>query len=64
VQLPEGDYSTVGGLVMALLGHIPRPGDRVEVDGAAVEVSVMRGRTVAEVVVEETADDGHEGVRE
>ena len=64
VQLPEGDYSTVGGLVMALLGHIPRPGDRVEVDGAAVEVSVMRGRTVAEVVVEETADDGHQGVRE
>jgi CBS domain containing-hemolysin-like protein len=27
---PEGEYETVGGLVMQELGHIPRPGETVE----------------------------------
>ena len=29
-RAPEGDYETIGGLVMAVLGHIPTEGDSVE----------------------------------
>jgi len=29
-RVPEGDYETIGGLVMAVLGHIPTEGESVE----------------------------------
>ena len=30
IEVPEGDYTTVGGLVFALAGEVPAVGDRVE----------------------------------
>jgi putative hemolysin len=33
VRLPEGPYETLAGYVMACLGHVPRLGEAVEVDG-------------------------------
>ena len=41
VVLPDGPYSTVGGLFLALAGDIPDEGDRVDLDGA-VELTVLR----------------------
>jgi len=36
---PEGGYTTVAGLVLALLGHLPtRPGETVTVDGWSAQV--------------------------
>ncbi len=32
-RLPEGPYETLGGYLMARLGHIPAPGETVEDDG-------------------------------
>ena len=32
-QLPEGDWDTIGGLLLAQLGHVPAEGESVEVDG-------------------------------
>ena len=32
-QLPEGDWDTIGGLLLAELGHVPAEGESVEVDG-------------------------------
>lgn len=29
-RAPDGEYETIGGLVLETLGHIPRPGDAVE----------------------------------
>ena len=29
-RAPEGEYETIGGLVMQVLGHIPKPGEAVE----------------------------------
>jgi putative hemolysin len=47
VYLPEGDYSTVAGLFLHRLGHVPtRLGDRVEVDGWILESLEVRGRAV------------------
>lgn len=49
-DLPRGDYATVAGLVLVALGRIPNsPGDRVSLDGWAVEVSAMERNTITEV---------------
>ncbi|WP_138442541.1 hemolysin family protein [Sinomonas susongensis] len=39
-------YETVGGFVMRSLGRVPVQGDRIEVDGGALEVTRMDGRRV------------------
>ncbi|MCK9485329.1 MAG: hypothetical protein M0R73_01310 [Dehalococcoidia bacterium] len=34
----HGDSDTVGGMVSERLGHIPDPGERVQIDGVEIEV--------------------------
>ena len=51
VQIPEGDWATLGGYVFARLGRIPRVGDRVTIPGGDLEVIAMDGRRVAGVRV-------------
>ena len=52
VELPDEAWDTVGGLVLGMLGRLPRVGDRVEVDGIVITVSARRGRRIVEVLVE------------
>ncbi len=50
VDLPEGPYSTVAGLVLHQLGRIPdAPGDVVAVGGWELEVLAVDGRAITEV---------------
>ena len=51
VTLPEGPYETLAGFVMARLGHVPRLGEAVEVDGHRLEVCELDGRRTARVRV-------------
>ena len=51
VSLPEGPYETLAGYVMATLGHVPRIGEAVEVDGHRLEVSELDGRRISRVRV-------------
>jgi putative hemolysin len=51
VSLPEGPYETLAGYVMAALGHVPKRGEAVEVDGHRLEVTELDGRRVARVRV-------------
>ncbi|WP_030451384.1 hemolysin family protein [Herbidospora cretacea] len=51
VRLPEGPYETVGGFLMARLGHLPVVGETVEVPGARLTVTEMDGRRVSRVRV-------------
>jgi putative hemolysin len=51
VRLPEGPYETLAGYVMACLGHVPRVGEAVEVDGHRLEVTELDGRRAARVRV-------------
>jgi putative hemolysin len=51
VSLPEGPYETLAGYIMATLGHVPRVGEAVEVDGHRLEVSELDGRRIARVRV-------------
>jgi CBS domain containing-hemolysin-like protein len=47
VQIPEGDWTTLGGYAFAQLGRLPRMGDRVTVPGGELEVIAMDGRRIA-----------------
>lgn len=51
VHVPlEGDgYSTVAGLLLAELGHVPRPGEKAEQQGLIFEVVEANQRTVLKV---------------
>ena len=51
VTLPDGPYETLAGYVMACLGHVPRVGDAVEVDGHRLEVTELDGRRAARIRV-------------
>ncbi len=49
IELEGGDYSTVAGLVLAHLGHVPSPGEKVETKGVSFEVLEADQRTVVKV---------------
>ena len=51
VQVPEGDWTTLGGYVFNALGRLPRVGDRVTIPGCELEVVAMDGRRVAAIRV-------------
>jgi len=51
VDLPEGDYETIAGFVLDQLGHIPREGEAVSLDGYQIVVSEVQGRKIESVVV-------------
>ncbi len=38
VELPEGDYNTVAGLLLKLLGRIPEPGEEIVISGLDLRV--------------------------
>jgi CBS domain containing-hemolysin-like protein len=51
LQIPEGDWSTLGGYVFGELGRLAKMGDRVHFPGGELEVVAMDGRRVAAVRV-------------
>lgn len=49
---PPGDYATIAGLVLVLLGRIPEePGDRVTLTDWAVEVTAVAHHAITEVLL-------------
>jgi putative hemolysin len=52
---PEEDYQTVGGMVMARLGRVPRAGDCFDWEGLSFEVVDMDGLRVDKVLVARVA---------
>jgi putative hemolysin len=51
LQLPEGDYETVAGFVLDLLGHIPRQGGQLRYKGMKIVISEMRGQKIEKIVL-------------
>ena len=49
VRLPEGEYETIGGLIMDRLGRLPVTGDIIEEQGWSIRVIRTDGRRVREV---------------
>ncbi len=51
VRLPDGDYATVGGMLIALAGRIPAAGEAFDLPGAVITVEKASDRAVLEVRV-------------
>ncbi|MGI9624366.1 MAG: hemolysin family protein [Acidimicrobiales bacterium] len=51
VELPEGEWSTVGGLIFNSLGHVPVEGESLELDSHTLLVERVQGRRIARVLV-------------
>ncbi len=52
LDLPDGPYETAAGFVVAQLGKLPAVGDRVEIEGHAVQVLEVDGHRAARLRVE------------
>lgn len=57
-EMPDGPYSTVAGLFLALAGRIPTEGDRADVAGVAMMVVDMDRNRIDKIQVERSADVG------
>ena len=58
LDLPEGEYVTLGGFLFDAFGHIPEEGERLEQSGWELRVAEMDRRRVAKVVaMRSDADD-------
>jgi putative hemolysin len=57
LELPDGPYETVAGYVVSELGHVPRVGDVVPLDGHELEVVTVEGHRAARIRVTPQARD-------
>jgi putative hemolysin len=60
LEIPDGEWTTLGGYVFAMLGRLPGIGDRVSYPGGDLEVVAMDGRRVAALRVHFRADSAPE----
>jgi hemolysin (HlyC) family protein len=66
IDLPEGEYVTLGGYLFDGFGHIPAEGETFHLDGWDLRVSEMDKRRIAKVVVKrlgQRAASSEEGTR-
>ncbi len=66
LELPEGDYETVAGFVLHLLGHIPRPNEQLRYKGLKLVITEMRGLKIEKILLtkEKTGSVSTEGSAE
>ncbi len=55
-ELPDGDFDTVGGLIVTDLGRIPAKGEQVEVAGLDIHVKDADPRRVIQVLIRPDSD--------
>jgi len=60
LRLPDGEYETVAGWLMDVLGRIPKRRDTVDHDGWRLRVRTMQRRRVVQVLVERAQEAGSE----
>jgi CBS domain containing-hemolysin-like protein len=56
MPIPDGEYVTLGGFLMFLLGRIPVDGDVCEFEGFELKIEEMDRRRVSQVVVRAPSD--------
>ena len=49
VELPEGDWDTVGGLLFNVLGRVPVQGESVDVDGVRLVAERVQGNRIGRI---------------
>lgn len=61
LDLPEGEYVTLGGYLFDAFGHIPHAGEKLRYDGWELRIAEMDRRRVAKVVVQNKGEELAEG---
>jgi putative hemolysin len=51
LELPTGDYETVAGFILHLLGHIPKQSEQLRYKGLRIVITEMRGRKIEKIVL-------------
>ena len=51
LDLPTGDFDTIGGLVLNLFGELPREGDSISYEGLTFQVLRKKGTRILELRV-------------
>ncbi len=51
LEIPEGEYETVAGFVLDLLGHIPRQGEQLKYKRLKLVITKMRGMKIEEILL-------------
>ena len=51
LELPEGEYETVAGFVLDLLGRIPKPGEQLRYKGLKLVITEMRGVKIEKILL-------------
>jgi len=51
LQLPEGDYETVAGFILDLLGHIPKPNEQLRYRDMKLVITEMRGMKIEKILL-------------
>ncbi|MCL2149431.1 MAG: hemolysin family protein [Dehalococcoidia bacterium] len=51
LELPEGDYETIAGFILHLLGRFPKRGQQVQYDNLKMVVTKMKGLKIEEVLI-------------
>ena len=64
IELPNGDYHTLGGFVFHQLGRLPQPGDTITCSNHSFTVGSMDGRRIVHVHVEQHVEAGVDIERE
>jgi putative hemolysin len=49
LEIPEGEYETVAGFVLDLLGHIPRQGEQLKYKSLKIIITEMRGMKIEKI---------------
>ena len=55
LELPEGDYDTVAGFVLDLLGYIPKQGEQLRYKDLKLVITKMRGVKIEEILLTKEA---------
>jgi len=63
LELPEGEFDTISGLLLHQLGRLATTGDHAVVDGARLTVERVQGRRIMRVRIDklDPVDDGADG---
>jgi putative hemolysin len=56
-KLPEGDFDTVGGLIVTELGRIPVTGEQIKVAGLNIHVKEADPRRVIQILIKPSANN-------
>ncbi len=51
VELPEGDYTTIAGLVLDQMNRFPRPGETLDVDGWEITIRTVGRHRITQVAL-------------